>query len=595
MSSASTRIVNRLDKTSFTASKKWVNGSDLNRPKVEFVLYSDYIDPTTGERTDAQEITRATLDGTVDEHGEAKPWVYTFNNLKHYVKDEDGKYLKDAEDKPVPYRYFVKEEKVPGNYTVDYDGSDVINTYVSPPINVTATKTWRGGENVETPSVYFRLMREAAGGIPHAVPNTEIKGPFNGDVSFTWENLDKTDSKENIYRYFVEELIFDDKTDKFIKGVPEHYELTGSDLDLINTYVPKTGTVEATKTWIGGEKTVRPTIYFELQRKTAVMEDYEVVPDTDVRELVDGVETVTWEVDIEDTSGLPYEFRVLEGTLVEGEFVEISPGKYEAVAKDLNVTNTYVIDRGEVTATKTWHGGSKIDRADVYFKLQSILAGLIEDVPNAEILKLEGDTVTWYDIELETFEGVPYEFTVVELSLDDATGELVESVPDHQSEVAGLEVTNIYVSPIGEVSGTKKWVGGSGRTRPTIWFKLYRESDLVEYEAVPDVDILKLAHGVTEVRWNNIELKDFEGNDYQFTVKEVDQFGKDFVPKNYNKTESGLIVVNTFNPVTESPDQDSKGSAPSTGEHLSSTYLIGIALIVAAILLVIMRRRKLEH
>ncbi|HHW93290.1 MAG TPA: leucine-rich repeat protein [Clostridiaceae bacterium] len=595
VSSASTRIVNRLDKTSFTASKKWVNGSDLNRPKVEFVLYSDYIDPTTGERTDAQEITRATLDGTVDEHGEAKPWVYTFNNLKHYVKDEDGKYLKDAEDKPVPYRYFVKEEKVPGNYTVDYDGSDVINTYVSPPINVTATKTWRGGENVETPSVYFRLMREAAGGIPHAVPNTEIKGPFNGDVSFTWENLDKTDSKENIYRYFVEELIFDDKTDKFIKGVPEHYELTGSDLDLINTYVPKTGTVEATKTWIGGEKTVRPTIYFELQRKTAVMEDYEVVPDTDVRELVDGVETVTWEVDIEDTSGLPYEFRVLEGTLVEGEFVEISPGKYEAVAKDLNVTNTYVIDRGEVTATKTWHGGSKIDRADVYFKLQRILAGLIEDVPNAEILKLEGDTVTWYDIELETFEGVPYEFTVVELSLDDATGELVESVPDHQSEVAGLEVTNIYVSPIGEVSGTKKWVGGSGRTRPTIWFKLYRESDLVEYEAVPDVDILKLAHGVTEVRWNNIELKDFEGNDYQFTVKEVDQFGKDFVPKNYNKTESGLIVVNTFNPVTESPDQDSKGSAPSTGEHLSSTYLIGIALIVAAILLVIMRRRKLEH
>ncbi|MGB4610139.1 MAG: leucine-rich repeat protein [Saccharofermentanales bacterium] len=763
-SSTSTSLVNRLDKTNFTARKRWVNGPVLNRPEVEFVLYHDYINPSTGKSTDAEEIARAKLDGKVDQNGEVKPWIYEFKNLKHYVKNEDGTYLKDTEHNPVPYRYFVQEEVVPDdykldilnttdseitnsyvipkddfevtklwkggnpddygkiaielyrisdvmaeaelasssyerivksetefvykfknlditdingnpytyfakevgvvdrvisigqnqyrveltddtitntyllkridaevektwiggsdhnrpdiyfklyrslngaekeavpdaevkllakgatkvvwknieseaaygksytftvqegivdratgkfteinpdNYTVKYDGLSVTNSYVSPPIDVVGTKTWRGGENVNTPDVYFRLMRKTANGIPHAVPDTEIKGPYKEDVSFVWTDLDKTDSKENIYRYFVEEGTLDEETGEFIKGAPEQYKLSGSDLNLINTYVPETGTIEAAKTWVGGEKTVRPVICFELQRKTAEMKEYEVVPEAEVLELVDGVEKVTWEVEIEDASGLPYQFRVVEGTLVDNEFIEIVPDKYEAAAEGLTVTNTYIISRGEVKAVKTWQGGSKIERTDVYFKLQRTLAGVTEDVPDAEILKLEDNTVTWSDIELETFEGVPYEFTVREFSLDQATGEFIEQIPGYKSEVAGLDVTNIYVSPVGEVIGTKKWIGGPDLTRPTIWFKLYRESELVEYEAVPDTEILELAEGQTEVKWNNIELKDFEGNDYQFTVKEVNEFGEDFVPENYNKTEDGLIVINTFIP-----------------------------------------------
>ena len=111
-SSTGTSLVNRLDKTSFVAEKQWLDGPVDDRPEIEFALYSDYVNPATGERTIAEMIMRATLDGVSDENGETSPWIYEFKDLKHYVKNDDGTYLKDADDKPVPYRYFVKEGAV---------------------------------------------------------------------------------------------------------------------------------------------------------------------------------------------------------------------------------------------------------------------------------------------------------------------------------------------------------------------------------------------------------------------------------------------------------------------------------------------------
>ncbi|MDI9498715.1 MAG: leucine-rich repeat protein [Bacillota bacterium] len=803
ISSASTLLVNRLDKTDFTAKKEWVDGPVDDRPAVEFVLYADYLDPATNERSTAEEVRRVTLDGVADDTGETGSWTCHFENLRHYVKNADGSYLKDADGQPVLYRYFVKEENVPTdyrissetdstitnsyvipkfdievkktwnggypadyeriefelyrtsavmtepelasssyervalsetefaytfkdmdktdingnvysyfvrelgvvdgiqsidqnqysveidgldvsnsyilkltgvtaekvwvygsdenrpdvcfqlwrsleggeaepvpeaevkrlpedgttvvwedieaeaaygrpytfsvregvldsatgvfteglpenyNYTVEYDGLQVTNTYVSPPIDIEATKTWVGGENVERPELYFRLMRESAAEIAHPVPGAELLGPFNADASLAWTGVDETDPQENRYRYFVEEGVIDAESGDFLPGTPEHYELGGTALALVNTYVPEIDRVEAEKVWVGGEATIRPTIYFELQRKTEAMDDYEAVPDAAVQELASGVVTVGWDVEIEDASGLPYTFRVVEGDLVGDVFVATAPEKYEAAADGLTITNTYVISRGHVTATKTWQGGSALERPEVFFRLRRSVDGQSEDVPDAELLKLEGDSVTWTDVELETFAGVSYEFAVVEYSFDETTGEYVERVPNYESEVSGLEVTNIFVSPVGDVRATKTWIDGPGREHPVIWFKLFRESELVEREAVPDVELFELADGVTEALWTDLELTDIEGHDYVFTVMEVNAAGEDSTPEHYSKLEEGLHVVNSFVPYSEDPEPIHR-----TGRTRGLEALPGLTLILAAVLILLRRRRQ---
>ncbi|NMD39090.1 MAG: Cna B-type domain-containing protein, partial [Christensenellaceae bacterium] len=74
LSSTSDTLVNRLDKTSFRAEKRWRNGPVDTRPAVEFVLYADYLDPATGMKTEPVRVGSITLDGVADMEGEVAGW-----------------------------------------------------------------------------------------------------------------------------------------------------------------------------------------------------------------------------------------------------------------------------------------------------------------------------------------------------------------------------------------------------------------------------------------------------------------------------------------------------------------------------------------
>lgn len=74
---------------------------------------------------------------------------------------------------------------------------------------------------------------------------------------------------------------------------------------------------------------------------------------------------------------------------------------------------------------------------------------------------------------------------------------------------------------------------------------------------------------------------DASGKAYIFTVMEVDQSGKDFVPKGYKKVENGLVVTNTY--VVK--------KLPSTGSSEQGLYLVaGLAMLLAAYFLLRKRR-----
>lgn len=81
---------------------------------------------------------------------------------------------------------------------------------------------------------------------------------------------------------------------------------------------------------------------------------------------------------------------------------------------------------------------------------------------------------------------------------------------------------------------------------------------------------------------------DIDGNEYTFSVREVDQDGKDYVPDNYEKVETGLKVVNTYIEPVKPP------KLPNTGIQQNYYQLLGMA-VVAGGLFILNKRKKEEE
>ena len=101
----------------------------------------------------------------------------------------------------------------------------------------------------------------------------------------------------------------------------------------------------------------------------------------------------------------------------------------------------------------------------------------------------------------------------------------------------------------GNITANKVWQNGPN-DRPTVWFQLYRNIDGETPIPVDGAEIKKLDNGTTKVEWSNLELyKELVNGKtakYIYSVKEVDQDGKSYVPVNYEKTEDGLTVTNSY-------------------------------------------------
>ena len=101
----------------------------------------------------------------------------------------------------------------------------------------------------------------------------------------------------------------------------------------------------------------------------------------------------------------------------------------------------------------------------------------------------------------------------------------------------------------GNITANKVWQNGPN-DRPTVWFRLYRNIDGETPTPVDGAEIKKLDNSTTKVEWSNLELYKELGNGktakYIYSVKEVDRDGKSYVPVNYEKTEDGLTVTNSY-------------------------------------------------
>lgn len=115
------------------------------------------------------------------------------------------------------------------------------------------------------------------------------------------------------------------------------------------------------------------------------------------------------------------------------------------------------------------------------------------------------------------------------------------------------------------VVATKTWVGGKEEDHKEVNLELYRSikgSD--EEEKVSGNYEVKEENGKFTYTWNNMRLTNDEGQEYKYSVKEVE------VPENYTVTYSGLNVTNTY----KSPVKDVKVNVKWVGGDPKDTKII---------------------
>lgn len=415
--------------------------------------------------------------------------TYKWENVPQY--NNDG----------VPYLYTVDEVAVPENYSKALDGMEVTNTYHSPLIDVTGTKIWVGGPSPR-PDIELQLYRRIQGGADAAVGSpVTIK---NGTTTYKWEDVEKFNNDGVAYIYSIKEV-----------GAPVNYTKVEDGMTVTNTYHSPLIDVIGTKIWDGGPSP-RPDIQLQLFRQIGEGPKEPVrTPAT----LTNGTTTYKWiGVDEFNNDGVPYIYTVDEVAV---------PLHYVKTLDGLTVTNTYESPLIDVLGTKIWVGGPS-PRPDIKLQLsRHIEEGEMEEVGEPVTLADGKATYLWKDLPETDGNGEPYIYTVDEVMVPE----------NYEKELDGLTVTNTYVPPVADITGTKIWMGGPS-PRPTIELQLWR----VIPEGVPEKvgDPVELPDGTTEYMWEDMPTTDFDGNPYTYSVEEV------VTGENYEKIEKGMEVTNEY-------------------------------------------------
>jgi LPXTG-motif cell wall-anchored protein len=458
-----------------TGTKIWVGGPSP-RPDIQLQLFRQI---GTGPKMAVGDPVTL-MDGTT---------TYKWEDVPQY--DNDG----------IPYIYTVDEVAVPENYSKALDGMEVTNTYHSPLIDVTGTKIWVGGPSPR-PDIELQLYRRIQGGEDAAVGSPVTIQ--DGTTTYKWEDVEEFDNDGIAYIYSIREV-----------GAPVTYTKTEDGMTVTNTYHSPLIDVTGTKIWDGGPSP-RPDIQLQLFRQIGEGPKEPVrTPGT----LTDGITTYKWiGVDEFNNDGVPYIYTVDEVAV---------PLNYVKTLDGLTVTNSYESPLIDVLGTKTWVGGPG-PRPDVQLQLsRHIEGGEMEEVGEPVTLVDGITTYLWEGLPETDGDGEPYIYTVDEVMVPE----------NYEKDLDGLEVTNTYVPPVADITGTKIWMGGPS-PRPTIELQLWRVIPEGEPEMVGDP--VELPDGTSEYMWEDMPTTDFDGNPYTYSVEEV------VTGENYEKIEEGMEVTNEY-------------------------------------------------
>lgn len=559
VTSASTRVVNVYQLTSFTATKVWENGPEGNRPGVAFTLYQGMVDPDNPDNVIKTAIDTYTLpEGTTS---------HTWSNLDRFDK-HGNLYQYSFLETGLVWPEGAQEDTYDARYSED--GLTVINSYVQPKISVSATKIWAGGPVTDRNEADLLELYYYPSGLDPAEARPVLVEPVYDEKTntHTWSDLLKTTLLGVPYEYFIrvhgqvcDEVVINNNTYVIKREVSETdpYFFT-----LTNTYQLPTGEVVVIKRWSGGPLSDRIELNIDLYRQTSAMATRELVgADPEYKPGVEdqpNVHSYTWSgLELTDVNGLPYTFTVGEGGMpgiidVEGNIITVvaSDNRYTSTLSGLEVTNTYIVPQDDIVARKIWDGGPVADHTEVRLQLYREVKDsgadplLMEINPVVTQDEATGDFLyTWAKLPTTTFAGLPYVYTVQEvdavltedgldLQLTVDSGNLYQVKYDQDQ----LTVTNTYVPQRDEIRASKLWQGGPKQDHVQVALSLYRKTTaMANREQITSTPVVTSeVEGLFIYAWADLPLFDQkEGLAYTYSVAES------------GSNESGLFVQNGRN------------------------------------------------
>ena len=455
-------------KTELKVTKKWIGGKERNDIKVQLYrngkAYQNSIVLKTDKGSNSVSYTFANLDKT----------------------DENGN----------DYTYTVDEVETPKNYvkSIDSKNNTITNTYVSPKVNVVATKKWIGGENARPKTITLVLFRKVGTTEKEKVAEKEITVTKDAELKYEFKNLDETDKNGNKYVYTVEEI-----------NVPENYNKEETGLIVTNTYESPKIDIPVSKIYVNGEEK-RKQVEIELLRNGTKIDSIKFTPESNK----DTYTHTFKDLDKTDKSGKNYTYTVSEKGEVK-DFVKRENG--------LSVTNEYVIPKIDISFAKKWNGGFE-GKEKPRFEVQLYRDGnkYLDKVVIESKDKLEH---TWKSLDRTDKNGKEYDYTVKEVLVPKYYKEDIKTIENNETKKK-FEITNTFEMPKIDIVGKKIWNYGPDK-KPDI--------EVVLLANGKKVDSIKVIGGKSDFVFKDKDIYDKKGNVIKYDIKE-NIYAKEYSKKN---------------------------------------------------------------
>ena len=506
------------EKTTVSGTKTWAdnNNQDGVRPDSITVELLKTVDGTTTSMGDNY---KRTLTGnTVD---------YSWSDLPVY---EAGKEI----------TYTVKEvgetnSKIAGKngkeYTVEYDGMNIKNSYEPEKTTVSGTKTWADNNNqdgVRPDSITVELFKTVDDKTTSMGDN--YKRTLTGNtVDYSWSDLPVYEAGKEI-TYTVKEV---GETNSKIAGKNgKEYTVEYDGMNIKNSYEPEKTTVSGTKTWAdnNNQDGVRPdSITVELfktvdDKTTSMGDNYK-------RTLTGNTVDYSWSDLPVYEAGKEITYTVKEVGETNSKIAGKNGKEYTVEYDGMNIKNSYTPEKTEVSGSKTW---DDVDNQDGK-RPGSIIVNLLADGEKVDSKTVtESDKWAWSFTNLDKYKaGKEIEYTVSE-----------EPVEGYTTEVDGYNITNTHTPEKTTISGSKTWDDADnqdGKRPESITVRLFADGTEVTSKTVT---------AENEWNWSFTDLNKYaKGREIQYTITEdkVENY-----ITNIEKTENGYVVTNSYTPETTS-------------------------------------------
>ena len=386
------------EKVSVEGSKTWDDASNQDGKRPESIMVRLLADGT--------EVTSKTV--TANDN-----WSWSFTGLDKYNSGTE-------------IVYTISEDTVT-DYTTVVDGYNITNTHTPEKTIISGSKTWNDNNNQDgkrPSSITVRLLADGT-----EVTSKTVTANDNWSWSFT--GLDKYNSGTEIVYTISEDTVTDYTT------VVDGYNIT-------NTHTPEKTIISGSKTWNdnNNQDGVRPdSITVELLKTvdgttTSMGDNY--------KQVLKGKKLdYSWSELPVYEAGERITYTVKEVGEENGKIAGKNGKEYTVEYDEMNIKNSYVPEKTEVSGTKTW-----VDYDNKYNRRpESITINLLANgkkVANKEVKA--SDNWAWEFKDLPVYEaGKKITYTISE-----------ETVSGYTSNVTGYNVTNTYTeAPKGTI--TMNW------------------------------------------------------------------------------------------------------------------------------------------